>query len=849
MNELAPAIDPATVPYTLLNFHPLVRNGQVGAWLDDSACRPLVLRGELGSGRRYLLEAACHDHTLDAKPFIIAALDWAEILGAENPQAYFKTLLQQTLPDNSEGQVQWSQLAVEIADTMKQQESVAVMLLGAVLKFAVDQKLHTRIITRIREQKSRLNPERWQSAFRILLEELGAEHHLVLLLCNVDHFPQQGGLPRTEKTNTLWHYYDTCALLDKEYWQQTAEERQHGRVLFACTVLPDTPPSALSAIAGDNPQEIAVTPINEKELKDLIDQRFNPNRFGRMKNWLGGHALNRNFVRFLYDYARLEGDGQVCHPSLLAEACAELLHKGILLEGEGGWQLAPQTKSATLEKILGQPLREIYPTLLQAIPSVERDAADKFMRWAGMMNPLIPWNLLLQYFREVEKVDAVRLDATLRQHYFEANGLLEWVTDDVPHTPENNAVTFARYVNPLLAASLRPVQTRTQWAKELLKKLRNYHQPDRNTAQLFLHLAAQAGKGDYDSMRSELGWWLDEQYADIYEAMLNTQLQMGLVKTGDLVNLLMRNQNWSIHRRRVVLSVCKRYYAQHGGIPSQIEARWYWATIGQLERDLGNFNAAIMARKKQLNIEEKKLKFTNENIELADTIHALAVVLRMQGKHRHALPLFQRALRIKEAILGKDHLSTARTLNSLAVLYDQRGNAEQALPLYERSLIIREKVLGANILVASIQHNLAGLYDVQGKYAEALPLYEHSLVIREKVLGGEHSDVAMSLHGLASLYQKQGKYAEALPLYERSLVINEKVLGVEHPVVASNLNDLARLYYVQGDYIQALSLFERAIRIAEKKLGRQHPITRRIRKNYRLCQAEWEQANAEPPSS
>lgn len=102
----------------------------------------------------------------------------------------------------------------------------------------------------------------------------------------------------------------------------------------------------------------------------------------------------------------------------------------------------------------------------------------------------------------------------------------------------------------------------------------------------------------------------------------------------------------------------------------------------------------------------------------------------------------------------------------------------------------------------------------------------------------------MSLHGLASLYQKQGKYAEALPLYERSLVINEKVLGVEHPVVASNLNDLARLYYVRGDYIQALSLFERAIRIAEKKLGRQHPITRRIRKNYRLCRVEWEQANA-----
>ena len=805
MNELAPAIDPATVPYTLLNFHPLVRNGQVGAWLDDSACRPLVLRGELGSGRRYLLEAACHDHTLDAKPFIIAALDWAEILGAENPQTYFQTLLQQTLPDNSEGRVQWSQLAVEIADTMKQQESVAVMLLGAVLKFAVDQKLHTRIITRIREQKSRLNPARWQSAFRILLKELGAEHHLVLLLRNVDHFPQQGGLPRAEKTNTLWHYYDTCALLDKEYWQQTAEERQHGRVLFACTVLPDTPPSALDAIAGDNPQEIAVTPINEKELKDLIDQRFNPNRFGWMKNWLGGH-LNRNFVRFLYDYARLEGDGQVCHPSLLAEACAELLHEKLLLEGKGGWQIPPGTKSATLEGILGQSLRETYLTLLQAIPSVEREAVNKFMSWAGMMNPLIPWDLLLQYFREVEKVDAVRLEATLRQHYIDANGLLEWATDDVPHTPENNAVTFARYTNPLLAAYLRPKQTRTQWAKELLRQLRKYHEPDRSTAQLFLHLAAQAGKGDYDSMRSELGWWLDEQYANIYEAMLNTQLQMGLVKTGDLVNLLMRNQNWSMHRRRAVLNACKQRYTQQGNIPSQAEADDYWYLLGWLESDAGNYRMALLALQQQLKVQQ--ILFPPESEEIATTLH------------------------------------------NLAAMYRSQGDTAQALPLYERSLAIREKVLGAEHPdVALSLNNLAELYRAQGDTAQALPLHECSLAIREKVLGAEHPDVAQSLNNLAMLYYDQGDTAQAQPLCERSLAIRKKVLGAEHPDVAQSLNNLALLYSDQGDTAQALPLFERAMSIAEKKLGDQHPHTQLYRKNYRLCREQWEQANAEPPLS
>ena len=48
---------------------------------------------------------------------------------------------------------------------------------------------------------------------------------------------------------------------------------------------------------------------------------------------------------------------------------------------------------------------------------------------------------------------------------------------------------------------------------------------------------------------------------------------------------------------------------------------------------------------------------------------------------------------------------------------------QAAEPLYERALAIREEVLGAeHPAVATSLNNLAGLYQKQGRYAEAEPL-------------------------------------------------------------------------------------------------------------------------------
>ena len=65
-----------------------------------------------------------------------------------------------------------------------------------------------------------------------------------------------------------------------------------------------------------------------------------------------------------------------------------------------------------------------------------------------------------------------------------------------------------------------------------------------------------------------------------------------------------------------------------------------------------------------------------------------------QGRYDEAEPLYERALEIKEEVLGPDHPDTAQSLNNLAALHESQGRYDKAEPLLERALAIREEALG-----------------------------------------------------------------------------------------------------------------------------------------------------------
>jgi CHAT domain-containing protein len=203
-----------------------------------------------------------------------------------------------------------------------------------------------------------------------------------------------------------------------------------------------------------------------------------------------------------------------------------------------------------------------------------------------------------------------------------------------------------------------------------------------------------------------------------------------------------------------------------------------------------------------------------------------ALKLQRAGKYDEALPLAERALEIRETLLGTEHHDVAAAIGCLASIYLGRGEYVKAEPLFKRAIDIRVKTLGNDHPdTAASLSNLGELYYLHGKYVEAEPLHKRALDIRVKALGNDHPDTAESLHNLAGLYKRQGKYREAGPLYNRSLNILEKTLGKDHPYTATNLNNLAELYYSQGKYAEVESIYKRALAIWEKTLGKDHPYT------------------------
>ena len=236
----------------------------------------------------------------------------------------------------------------------------------------------------------------------------------------------------------------------------------------------------------------------------------------------------------------------------------------------------------------------------------------------------------------------------------------------------------------------------------------------------------------------------------------------------------------------------------------------------------GRFDQAVSPVERALAIRQRVLG--PEDPSVAHPLNNLAQLHQDKGDYAKAEPIFIRALGIREKTLEPEHPDIARSLNHLAILYLDKGAYAKAEPLYRRSLLILEKALGPqHFMVAGILNNLGVLYRNTGDYAKAEPFFQRAVFIWEKAVGPQQPEVALALNNLARLYDYKGDYLKAEPLHQRALTIREKALGEGHPLVAASLDYLANLYRDRGDYAKAEPLLQRALSIWEKGVGPEHP--------------------------
>ncbi|ALG66720.1 tetratricopeptide repeat protein [Beggiatoa leptomitoformis] len=96
------------------------------------------------------------------------------------------------------------------------------------------------------------------------------------------------------------------------------------------------------------------------------------------------------------------------------------------------------------------------------------------------------------------------------------------------------------------------------------------------------------------------------------------------------------------------------------------------------------------------------------SLELADVLNLLGLIHFQQADYSRAELFYQRALALREKLLGAEHPDVAVSLNNLAKLYMMQANYIQAKPLYERAIQILEKqAIPNNPILRKVQENLA----------------------------------------------------------------------------------------------------------------------------------------------
>lgn len=252
--------------------------------------------------------------------------------------------------------------------------------------------------------------------------------------------------------------------------------------------------------------------------------------------------------------------------------------------------------------------------------------------------------------------------------------------------------------------------------------------------------------------------------------------------------------------------------------------------------------------------------------QLAASLLNFGVFYYNQKKFKEALPIFQRAYFVKNAIsteISGDHLSILNSLantqlnlkmyveaedsfkklvkgrldlnggnsqeyiqacNSLANLYKTIQRNDKALELYLEILEgVKANKTENSKEYAQAAMNVAFMYKSIANFAKAEQYFAQAHDVFQTIAGEKSLDYAGALLNLATAMRMQGKYTAAEPLYFKAQNLFKEVAGEISADYASVLNNMALFYSEIGKYDLAETSYKYAIEISRQTLGEKHP--------------------------
>jgi serine/threonine protein kinase len=184
----------------------------------------------------------------------------------------------------------------------------------------------------------------------------------------------------------------------------------------------------------------------------------------------------------------------------------------------------------------------------------------------------------------------------------------------------------------------------------------------------------------------------------------------------------------------------------------------------------------------------------------------------------------QRALTIRQELLGPEHLDTLEALKEVGGLWICQGRYTEAEQLGRQTLATVRRVLGEqHRLALELEHDIALAVREQGRWSEAEVLFQRCLQMRTRVLGEEHPDTLETMSNLAFLLgERMGKWREAEPLARRCLEIRERLLGKNDPATIAAADDLHGILLTEGKWKESELVLRDTLARAVRILGPKH---------------------------
>ena len=247
-------------------------------------------------------------------------------------------------------------------------------------------------------------------------------------------------------------------------------------------------------------------------------------------------------------------------------------------------------------------------------------------------------------------------------------------------------------------------------------------------------------------------------------------------------------------------------------------------TLGTTYEGLGLFEPAEKHLRAALNTRISVLGA--EHLEVARSLHALAIVLEDRGDLKEAERLKREALGMLQRLGAGEGEDAADTLGALARELEGLGNSWAAEELSRRTLNLYRRLSGTHRgAIAATLNNLGVVLGQRGDWTGAE--MHHRLALEEirTLRGPDHPEVAAAMCTLGAVLEKNGDVAGAETIYRDSLAIRQRLLGQEHPDTTRSMYALAHLLRTKkGEPEEAARLCREVLVLRGAALSDSHPM-------------------------